>query len=77
MADLVEIERAKLLANALDRAPTACFTVGVIAPTAAALYGAGSFIPGPLLTVVIAAGWILAGLALHWTARLVLGALRS
>jgi hypothetical protein len=30
-------ERAKLLANALDRASTACVTVGVLGPTAAAL----------------------------------------
>lgn len=31
-------ERVKLLANALDRASTACVTVGVLGPIAAVLY---------------------------------------
>lgn len=33
-----EKEQTKLVANALDRASTACLTVGVLAPFAAALY---------------------------------------
>ena len=33
-------ERRKLVANALDRLSTACFTVGILAPTAASLYNA-------------------------------------
>jgi uncharacterized membrane protein len=37
---LVENERTKLLANALDRASTACVTVGLLAPIAAVIYGA-------------------------------------
>lgn len=31
---LIDNERTKLLANALDRASTACFTVGILTPTA-------------------------------------------
>jgi hypothetical protein len=34
-----EIEQTKLLANALDRASTARFTVGIVTPVAAILYG--------------------------------------
>ena len=37
-AKLVANERVKLLANNLDRASTACFTVGVATPLAGALY---------------------------------------
>ena len=77
MSDLVENERTKLLAGALDRASTARFTVGVLAPTAAALYGAGTFGLEPLAAAAIALVWILAAVALHWLARVILGALRS
>lgn len=77
MADLVEIERTKLLANAIDRASTASFTVGVLAPTAAALYGAGGFFTPPPLAAAIAVGWIFAAVTLHWIARAILGGLRS
>jgi hypothetical protein len=37
-----EREQIKLRANALDRASTACLTVGVLAPFAAALYTGGN-----------------------------------
>ncbi|MBP2557760.1 hypothetical protein J2857_000511 [Neorhizobium galegae] len=37
-----EIEQTKLLANAFDRASTACITVGVVTPVAAMLYGIGN-----------------------------------
>jgi hypothetical protein len=43
---LVHNEQTKLLANALDRASTACLTIGILAPIAAAIYsvsGAISF----------------------------------
>lgn len=42
---LVHNERIKLTANALDRASTACFTVGVLGPTVASLYGIGERYP--------------------------------
>jgi hypothetical protein len=35
-------EQIKLRANALDRASTACLTVGVLAPFAASLYTGGN-----------------------------------
>jgi hypothetical protein len=41
MSPPIDNERTKLLANALDRASTACLTVGVVAPFAAALYNFG------------------------------------
>ena len=34
---MIENERTKLLANALDRASTACLAVGILAPLAAAM----------------------------------------
>lgn len=36
---LIQNERTKLTANALDRASTACLTVGALGPAAASLYG--------------------------------------
>ncbi len=73
---LVRNERTKLLANALDRASTACFTVGVLGPAVAALYGVGG--PGAVPAAVIAFGslfWLLAAVVLHIIARAVLGRL--
>ena len=40
---LIDNERTKLLANALDRASTACFTVGILTPAAGYLYNVGNF----------------------------------
>jgi hypothetical protein len=39
---LIDNERTKLLANALDRASTACFTVGILTPAAGYLYNIGN-----------------------------------
>lgn len=36
---VVQSERVKLTANWLDRGGTACLTIGVIAPGAAAIFG--------------------------------------
>lgn len=73
---LVHNERTKLLANALDRASTACLTVGILAPLAAALYS----LPGTFgLNAKIVAGgiiWSLAAFVLHMSARFVLRRLR-
>lgn len=72
---LIHNERTKLAANALDRASTACLTVGVFGPGAAALYGVG----GPAArgwVVVGAVLWLAAAAMLHFMARLTLGRLK-
>lgn len=71
---LVDNERTKLLASALDRASTACLTVGVLAPIAAAFYTSAGPPIGPLLIGVFA--WMSAAGILHWAARWVLRTLR-
>ena len=76
MEVLVENERRKLLANALDRISTACVTLGIIAPLAAATYGP-SLLGLPAQFYLIGGGsWLLAGIALHLAGRLVLGGLK-
>ena len=76
---LVANERTKLLASALDRASTACFTVGVATPLAAWLYDIGGFRAVATQSTVIPAlvGWILTALALHFMAQWVLGRLKG
>jgi len=72
---LIHNERTKLLANAIDRASTASFTVGVLIPVVATLVG----LPGYTLGWGLAAlslSWLLTTLVLHWIARAVLGRLR-
>lgn len=73
----IENERTKLLANALDRASTACLAVGVFGPAAAILYdvGAAAHAHGIFLAV---GGfvWLLAAVTLHLLARRVLGGLQ-
>ncbi|MBL0933848.1 MAG: hypothetical protein IBJ07_03765 [Rhizobiaceae bacterium] len=74
---LVDNERTKLLANALDRASTACFTVGVATPLAGYLYGVISFSsPIGFWLVFTAAGWMTATASLHMLARQVLKGLK-
>jgi hypothetical protein len=73
MTDLngAEIEQTKLLANALDRASTACFTVGIVTPVAAMIYGFGNVsVRADLLTAIYIGGWLLVAAALHYIARL-------
>ena len=41
--NLLHNERTKLLANALDRASTACFTVGILTPSVGYLYNVSGF----------------------------------
>ena len=74
---LVENERTKLLAGALDRASTACVTVGVLAPVAAVLYGASGTTIGLWAFALGGVIWLSAALALQWVARMVLGGLKS
>lgn len=71
---LIHNETRKLVAAALDRASTACLTVGILAPAAAALYTSTGV---PLAALV--GGWVVwlvPVLALHWRARLTLEGLR-
>ena len=71
---LIDNERTKLLANALDRASTACFTVGILTPGAGYFYNIGGF--QGLISVtelfVGVLGWLGALVALHLLARRVL-----
>ena len=72
---LVSNEKTKLLAAALDRASTACVTVGILAPMAAVIYG----LPGnssPVWAFILATVfWLFAAVVLHMVARNVLGGL--
>jgi hypothetical protein len=72
-----ELEKTKLLANALDRASTACFTVGLLTPLAGYVYNVGDFRSsiGFWGLVIGISGWIVAGIALHLSARRVLNKL--
>lgn len=75
---LVQNERTKLLAAALNTAATSSFTVGVLAPIAAVFYNFGGSSEVPLSTIVIGAvGWISAAVALHLAARWVLKGLEE
>lgn len=74
---LVHNERLKLLANALDRASTACLTVGFLAPVAAAYYGPAASLPSALILVTGCATWIGAAFSLHYGASGVLKGLRD
>lgn len=77
--NLIRNEQTKLLANALDRASTACFTVGIVTPIAGFLYNIGNFrglVPVPALALGLV-GWILGAIALHLLARRVLKGLQS
>ncbi len=65
---LVHNEQTKLTANALDRASTACLTVGVLGPGAAALYGLGTA-AGAAWIALGAVLWLAAAAMLHSMAR--------
>jgi hypothetical protein len=68
---LIHNERTKLLANALDRASTACLTVGVFAPIAAALYSVNNYVSVGIF-LIGAVVWIFSALVLHISARHIL-----
>lgn len=74
--DHVRNEQTKLLANALNTAATSSFTVGVLAPIAAAIYtSTGAAIP--LRVILFAAAiWFSVAVTLHLLARRVLRSLR-
>lgn len=76
---LIHNERTKLLANALDRASTACFTVGIATPIAGYLYNVGNIgnALSPFRLAFGLVGWLLTAVALHLLSRRVLKGLRQ
>ena len=73
---LIHNERTKLSANALNTAATSCFTVGVLAPLAAAFYNVGLAVITLRPVAIGAAFWLGIALLLHYQARLMLGSLK-
>lgn len=70
---LIHNERTKLLALTLNTAATSAFTVGVLAPVAAAFYDLGASRQATRVVVLGAFLWIGAAVVLHLAARRVLG----
>jgi hypothetical protein len=76
---LIHNEQTKLIANALDRASTGCFTVGIATPIAGFLYNVGDFgstVSWLRLTISLT-GWLFASVALHFYSRYVLKGLKQ
>jgi hypothetical protein len=67
---LVDNERTKLSANAIDRLSTACIAAGFIAPTVSLASGQITVAFSLALSTVT---WLLTALALHFAARRILG----
>ncbi|MGN6682630.1 MAG: hypothetical protein ACTHKD_01315 [Devosia sp.] len=76
MDNLVWNERLKLLANALDRLSTGCFSVGGITPFAALVFANQPSGLSALQFAVATACWILFGFGLHLLAQEALKGLR-
>ncbi|MBI4922331.1 MAG: hypothetical protein HY834_11320 [Devosia nanyangense] len=76
MDHIVRNERLKLLANALDRTSTACFTVGGIVPLATVVFANGTIALPFGYFAVAATCWILFGIGLHLLAQEALRGLR-
>ena len=75
---LIENERTKLLANALDRASTGCMTVGVFTPLAGYIYNFGNIRETfDVWNAIAFFYWIAASVTLHLISRNVLKGLRS
>lgn len=75
----IDNERTRLLAGALDRASTACFTVGVATPLAGYLYGVLTFSAATsgYWLVFTGASWFFATIVLHLIARRILRGLKT
>ncbi|KKB10869.1 hypothetical protein VE25_15630 [Devosia geojensis] len=74
---LILNETLKLQANALDRASTACLTVGVLAPGAATVYSVTDSEIAAWVFILGTAIWFFAALVLHLAARRTLKGLQS
>jgi hypothetical protein len=72
---LVENERTKLLAGALDRVSTTCVTVGVAGLAAGVFYGLSGI--GIWYLVAACYVWISVAISLHLFAPLILGKLQE
>jgi len=74
----VQAEQIKLLANAIDRTSTACFTIGIATPLAGFVYNVSGFRStiGAIELGSGLIGWLAAALLLHAAARLTLNGLR-
>ncbi|GEO80624.1 hypothetical protein [Pararhodospirillum oryzae] len=72
---LIQNERTKLLATALNNIGVAIIVTGVVAPAVATLYG-GTLPGAGHWWFVVAAGWLLAGIGLHILAHINLGRLK-
>lgn len=73
-----DVERTKLLANSLDRVSTACLTVGVFAPLAAAYFSPPAALEVSTSALIASVCvWFLSALGLHLAARNVLGGLST
>jgi hypothetical protein len=74
---LIQNERTKLTASALNTAATSSFIVGVLAPVAAAFYSFGT-VRIPVLTIALGVCvWLMTAVALHLGARRVLKGLKA
>ncbi|HEV7252537.1 MAG TPA: hypothetical protein VGN97_05500 [Mesorhizobium sp.] len=75
---LIDNERTKLLAGALDRASTACFTVGIATPLAGYIYDIGQFrsAVAPATFGVGLSSWLCSMIILHLLARRALRSLQ-
>ena len=73
---VIHNERVKLLALAFNTAATSAFTVGVLAPVAAAFYDLTPSRGAPRTVILGAFLWIGASVVLHLAARRVLGWLK-
>ena len=77
MAGIVDNERIKLAANAFDRLSTALATIGAIAPFATLIYAGNAVGLSPQFSIIAAACWLMAAVALHLVARQLLGGLKD
>lgn len=71
---LIENERTKLTATALNNVGVATFVTALVAPAVSFLYGAASGPHG--WWALIGLGWCAAGIILHFLARGILGRLQ-
>jgi hypothetical protein len=76
MPHLIENEKTKLLANALDRVSTGLFVVGVLGPYVAIIYGTSRSLSDESFLLSFFS-WYASGVIIHYAARAVLENLRE